>query len=50
MSWFQSNEDANALALAKIQAEVMSDVFDRLIKTCNKKCIPKGEFLHVVFV
>jgi len=40
MSWFQG-DDQNALTLAKIQAEVMSDCFDRIIATCNKKCIPK---------
>ena len=38
MSWFQG-DDQNALTLAKIQAEVMSDCFDRIIATCNKKCV-----------
>jgi mitochondrial import inner membrane translocase subunit TIM10 len=42
MSWFNnSGDDGNALAFAKIQAEVMADCFDRIIKTCNTKCIPK---------
>ena len=41
MSWFGPSDDGNALRVAKIQSEVMSDCFDRIIGSCTKKCVPK---------